>query len=339
MSSVCQSCSLKINSNQCKIECSVCKKRFHGSCMNITSGDISYLAEKGEFWSCPDCIASVRRQRGSLSDSPIARPKLATGTSVREDQLTVRHFEQIMEEFNRAGAVRESLSTKLSALIETQAKLSQAVESCNERLSSHAELLQRHSASIAQGDERIGKLENSVAVLEQKVEGLADSAHISSTDVAQSSAALLGTEALLSEIRSREQRSNNLMLFGVPESANSSRQQRIAEDTRRVGDVMRTLELEIQALKVLRVGKVGARPRPLKLVLSSRLDVNECLKNRNKLRGSDFRIASDQTELQRSHLRELRGQLKTRVDNGETDVTIKFVEGVPRIVKSTVPKK
>lgn len=125
------------------------------------------------------------------------------------------------------------------------------------------------------------------------------------------------------------------MVFGVSESSSSDLQRRVADDTRRTEEMMVKLGLEIRAQRVLRVGKLGVRPRPLKLILPSHDDVLRCLRNRRSLRDSDIRINSDLTELQRAHLRELRRQLKARMEGGETDITIRYVDGVAKIMKTT----
>lgn len=335
MSSICQHCTIKINANQHKIECSSCNKKFHGSCMNLTNGDISYLLEKNEAWSCPGCFGDFKSRRSlSVSDVPLLQSRITQDASAADSQLTTRHFDMIMAEFNRAGAAHEALSSKLNALIDTQSKLSEAIETCNQRLLKHDELLKDHAASIADSDQKMVIVRDSLVALEQKVETLSASVQNTSINCAGSST-FADTDSLLREIGDREKRSCNLMVFGVPESSSADLQRRIADDTSHIEVMMAKLGVDIIARKVLRVGKLGVKPRPLKLILSSREDVFRCLKNKKKLQNSDLRINSDLTELQRTHLRGLRQQLRDRIDGGEKDVTIRYVDGVPKIIKTS----
>lgn len=304
--------------------------------MNLTGVDIAYLLEKNEAWSCPDCVSSLKSRRSlSVSDVPLLQSQITQDASATGDQLTTRHFDDIMAEFNRAGAAHESLSQKLNTLIETQSKLSQAVADCNKKLTNHDDLLQQHTVSIINQDQKLDVVQNGLLALEQRVDTLSAGVQNAAHAGAAVSSGFTDTDSLLQEIRDREKRSCNLMVFGVPESSSADIQRRVADDTRRTEEMMVKLGLEIRAQRVLRVGKLGVRPRPLKLILPSHEDVLRCLRNKRNLRDSDIRINSDLTELQRAHLRELRRQLKARMEGGETDITIRYVDGVAKIIKTT----
>jgi hypothetical protein len=80
------------------------------------------------------------------------------------------------------------------------------------------------------------------------------------------------------------------------------------------------------------------KPRPLLLSLSSESEVLESLKRFNEKKASggnslqSLSISRDRTEMERSFLHSVRAELKTRVDAGEFDLTIKYVKGIPTIV-------
>lgn len=264
--------------------------------------------------------------------------------STSSGYLTLQHFDKIMAEFDKARSVQEGLSSKLSALIDTQCKLSQALETCNETLTNHTKLLEQHSTCLADNDLKFSELQGNIELLEKRIGDLAGRVdnNSSSSDLAVGSGLPVASDAefLLREIKEREKRCLNLLLFNVAESSSSDVKQRIAEDTRIVHSILDTLGgSHVELAKVVRLGKRGSRTRPLKLVLPSRNDVIECLKHKHKLGGTGYRISADLTELQRSHMDGLRKQLKERVDHGETDLTIKYIEGLPKIVKKHEPKK
>lgn len=52
----------------------------------------------------------------------------------------------------------------------------------------------------------------------------------------------------------------------------------------------------------------------------------------------NIKIYSDQTVCQRKHLERLKEELKTRIAKGESDLLIRYVKDIPRIVKSDEKK-
>lgn len=46
-------------------------------------------------------------------------------------------------------------------------------------------------------------------------------------------------------------------------------------------------------------------------------------------------ISSDRTQYQREYMKKLRENLASRFSNGENGLTIKFIEGVPKIVSKS----
>lgn len=263
--------------------------------------------------------------------------------STSSGYLTLQHFDRIMAEFDKARSVQEGLSSKLSALIDTQSKLSRALEVCNETLSGHTQLLQQHSTCLADNDLKFGELQGNIELLERRISDLAgriDNSSSSNPAVCSGLPVASDPEFLLRELKDREKRCSNLMLFNAAESSSSDVKQRIADDTRIVRTVMDTLGAgHVGLVKVVRLGKRGNKVRPVKLVLSSRNDVIECLKHKHRLSDTVYRISADLTELQRSHISDLRKELKVRVEHGETDLTIKYIEGLPKIVKKSGSKK
>jgi hypothetical protein len=64
----------------------------------------------------------------------------------------------------------------------------------------------------------------------------------------------------------------------------------------------------------------------------------EVLRNKNKLINSDLprsiSISDDKTSKQLEYLKNLRTELQLRRDNGEDNITIKYVKGIPSIIES-----
>lgn len=60
----------------------------------------------------------------------------------------------------------------------------------------------------------------------------------------------------------------------------------------------------------------------------------QLLRNKDKL-PENIKIYSDQTPAQQKYLQHLKEELALRLGNGETDLTIKYTNGTPGIIKTT----
>jgi hypothetical protein len=90
---------------------------------------------------------------------------------------------------------------------------------------------------------------------------------------------------------------------------------------------------------IIRIGKPNSsNTRPLKVSLSNDLIAKEVQRNKNKLINSDLprsiSISDDKTPKQLEYLKNLRTELQLRRENGEDNITIKYVKGIPSIIES-----
>jgi len=92
-------------------------------------------------------------------------------------------------------------------------------------------------------------------------------------------------------------------------------------------------------MPILRVTRLGGwrtkHARPLRVTLPSREDAISILRNKNRYVGP-IRIHQDQTIKQRKFLNDLRGRLKEYHEAGDVGKTIRFFDGVPKIVDRPV---
>lgn len=140
-------------------------------------------------------------------------------------------------------------------------------------------------------------------------------------------------EELLTEIQERTQRQKNIIIIGVPESSHENTTERVKYDTNEVLNVLQTIEKSCpHPLKIFRIGKyVAGRNRPLKACFESEQIVMRLLRNRTNIK-NNIKLYSDQTYNQRSYLNQLKSELMQRQENGEENITIKYIKGTPKIV-------
>lgn len=93
--------------------------------------------------------------------------------------------------------------------------------------------------------------------------------------------------------------------------------------------------------KVIRVGRMQTgKSRPIKVIFDSKSDIIDIFNNERKLLQcnaplSSINISSDRTRYQREAMKKLREELIQRTSKGEIDLTIKFFNGGPKIIKKS----
>jgi hypothetical protein len=145
-------------------------------------------------------------------------------------------------------------------------------------------------------------------------------------------------EEVTSEAVERMIRSKNVIIYGVPESSGTT-EQRQTKDATEIRKIISAITPEAIPQKIIRIGKPNSpNTRPLKVSLSNDLIAKEVLRNKNKLINSDLSrsisISDDKTPKQLEYLKNLRTELQLRRDNGEDNITIKYMKGIPSIIES-----
>lgn len=154
-------------------------------------------------------------------------------------------------------------------------------------------------------------------------------------------------ESILEESSDRLRRSCNLIVYNLPESNSKELDSRVRYDTEKVEVMIRTFcpSQVVLNVKCHRIGATsGKSPRPLRVILPTNPDVQNFMKNFKKddLASidpilADVTVSRDRSPRERDYLNVLREQLKRRSESGEEGLTIKYVNGTPKIVKH-VPK-
>lgn len=86
--------------------------------------------------------------------------------------------------------------------------------------------------------------------------------------------------------------------------------------------------------KIMRLGKYdGKKTRPVKVCFSTSGTAKVILKNKLNCKDKNIKIYSDQTPNQKLDMENLREELRQRKEKGENDLIIKYIKGVPKIIK------
>lgn len=141
-------------------------------------------------------------------------------------------------------------------------------------------------------------------------------------------------EALFLEIEERHRRLNNIIIVGISELAEKNLMLRQQYDLDEGMKVLETiLEQCPKPVKTIRLGKYSHdNNRPIKAFFKSPDTVRAILRNKSKLTDERVRIYADQTPSQKTYLQNLKDELLRRKNDGESDLMIKYVKGVPKIM-------
>lgn len=151
-----------------------------------------------------------------------------------------------------------------------------------------------------------------------------------------------GAEIIINEIMEREERSKNIILFNLEEKYEEDKMIMKEHDIKMAKKVIREIcpDLDTNNIKTFRIGKKnGANRRALKVCLNNKGDAMKIIKNKKKLRDSNstVSIVLDQTTMQRDYYRKIQDELNNRKENGESNLFIKYENGIPKISKKYQP--
>lgn len=146
-------------------------------------------------------------------------------------------------------------------------------------------------------------------------------------------------ENIITELNERSLRSKNLLISGIPEPTSGDQMERQIEDKNSSCKILRNINPDCpEPIKVFRVGKYHPdKKRPVKLCFETQEAAIYILRNKSKLKNCDYKVFPDQTPKQQAYMKCLKEELEARSKRGETNLIIKYVKGIPKII-SEQPK-
>lgn len=294
--SVCVICMRKVLDTEKGIQCDKkCDRWFHVSCVELTDTEYAELSSNTKKkWFCNrvDCV--------SLNNHPT----------------------------NTLNSKIDEFSEKMDNMLDWMKKLANIPSD----IASIKKELKEVNQTLASLEPRLSGAEQRIDSLERDIKSL------KSTD--QES---VSCDLVLEEIAQRNRCACNVIAYGVNESSSSNSTLRVNHDSSLITlmvDAFCPNQNKTPEFKSFRIGRSSERgPRPLKIIFKAQSDVAYFMSNYNidTLHGLDQSLANasisrDRTKNERKRLDELRQQLKTRTDSGETGLTIKYQNGIPKIV-------
>lgn len=142
-------------------------------------------------------------------------------------------------------------------------------------------------------------------------------------------------EQIIREVHERKRRENNIIIVGIPELNSTSTQDRILKDESEILGIASMIDKNFQKpKKIFRIGKyTPGKTRRIKVCFDKSEPAMLLLRSKDKL-PKNVKIYSDQTPAQQKYFYKVKNELSLRMKNGESDLTIRYVNGIPSIVKS-----
>lgn len=147
-------------------------------------------------------------------------------------------------------------------------------------------------------------------------------------------------ENLILELKERSEREKNIVIVGIPEINDKNYK------ARQIHDADEFMKLAFTAnencpkpVRSMRLGKyIPGRDRPLKICFNNIDTPKQLLRNKDKF-PEHTKIYSDRTPAQKEYMATVKMDLAKRLENGEKDLIIKYIRGIPQITESKVDQK
>lgn len=218
----------------------------------------------------------------------------------------------------------------------TQSKLINSINGQNQQLKSLTTKIDNIQSKMESYDNLFSDLNSKIDSISTNTSSLIDDVSNlnNRVNLLENDMANLSLEFIVTEFSERQRRANNILLFNLPEPKNASD----PSDTAKFTELLNVLKLNTPPVRLSRLGKSSIKPRPIKVELSSSHSVFEILKAKHKLRShntfSSIHISTDRTAYQRNFFKNIVKELDERKKQGEQDLYLKYIRGVPVISKN-----
>ena len=312
MANVCRKCTSEVKSNHSGVACDLCSKWYHAKCVGITAEPYKFLKSHcvdastdndaqsnengGVMWFCQDCMGPASQMIKKIS-----------AVQNRQDEIEAE-LRQTTKRMNTIDL--ELKENKRELELKVNKNKNDIKEMQNELLDINAKL-QMVQEDVTMNTENVKWSDIVSQAVETKFETV-------SADINMVEKTIEETRIKAQEIRDKEDRRNNIILYKVPESQPGSFEEVIRHDSEYFLDMCdKVFGLDIareDVKRVYRIGRRGPSARPLLIQLSSGMLKNNIMETTFKLRkAEEFKhviITHDMTKAEREQCKNLVAEAK-----------------------------
>lgn len=354
----CSCCETEIRRNTASIACSMCLSWFHKGCTGISIKNFnSYQTEwrksHKHTWVCESCEVSkaalgAPRRSGNFSTVAVGAggdvANLSSANNKRNQSDRQANPDARDNSEHRLGIDLSTLPNKGHLTIKDAiSAICQLHKLLVEQGNAITNLVDEIKA-LRIDNERMKSMETDIQILRDELVTVRSNAASTDERSPRDDIEALRQEFIndsVRELNDRQQRQKNIMIFGVGEAVATDAQTKRELDINAATDVILQAcpGASLEDIRVFRVGREdSAKNRPIKVILKSTGDAKTILQHAKELKQRDayknITIRHDNTPKQMMEYRAVKSSLVTRLENGETDLRIKYFNGVPKIIKT-----
>lgn len=290
--------------------------------------------------------AKTISMEGSSSSQPdlsrLGMPELESKSiSLRKRKAPDSDFTFQLNEFKKEilGILKESSITQMESLNTMSQNITSSITEKLQEIKITQEFLMTENDNLKS---QVASLTDTVNANKQQITSLQNQLQTLTPDLQMppinQSALPTGYDDLILELQERTTRSKNIIIAGITERYSNNAAERREKDKLEAERIIDFIYPNCpKPIKIIRIGKYDeSKTRPIKLCFDNQETAKNILRNKINLKEDSIRIYSDQTPYQQKLMLNLKTELKRRLENGETNLTIKYIKGIPKIV--TQPK-
>lgn len=315
MSRACGRCNFNISPRSKVLKCGVCKIRFHVDCLvELSLEDVAFFIEASKNngssakWKCEACTPAARNSpiqragRASLS----AQPTIST-------PFTADYNDRLID------SIRTIFREEFLPLLKLE--IQNSIEVVNKKLNNRLTALEESHSVL---ESRINSIEKSLKSPEFRIQNNVSTGNSNELNI-------------FSELEERNKRKNNLMIYNVDEFKSLTPNDRQEKELALIKSVLNPLDIDLQPIKFFRIGTLNSKQkcRPIKMILNNNEIVRRVISKTRNLRDNPIKFSFDKTKNQRDEFLQAKKEMQDRRLNGEEDLIIKYVSGVPKVMKTS----
>lgn len=291
---------------------------------------------------------NLTKKNNTTESSDLSQITFRNKRKFAENEEMIAEFSDMKLEFSEMRKQMEAMQNQMTELmayitsnntkqIENFNKIGEDTAIIKEQVNNIKSTIQHITEEQVQLKSDLSNIKLSNSTMEKKIEFLESSLQNTNfTSLANSSTAKTQEEIII-ELNERNQRSKNILISGIPESISNDPKERQVYDKTALCNILKTIYTSCpEPNKIFRIGKYNPdKTRLIKACFECKDTAKQILRSKPNVKNNDIKIFSDQTPQQQAYFKVLKSELECRIKNGEENLSIKYVKGVPKIISES----
>jgi hypothetical protein len=293
----CAKCTkIMVDANEEAFSCSFCSEYCCQPCIGMTKSQLSAFQKlelrSDIMWACDKCSEIVQSLKVNTDLLSKIREELTTKIGNMHKDITAAVLNVSKSITNLDQSLKKSFSTSTEKVVATVAQNCQSTSKklSDSVLSTENKMINTFAEALKKGNtEQIDKCKGAIkdAISEQVNEQAIDNMGTFKTIMQEQN------KERIKEDRDKEERQKNIIIYKSTETEGNNRDIRIANDKQTIDSILDHLGIQVEIKAFFRLGRFDnekhkeGKIRPLKVLLQSKEDRDQVMRNLFKLNSSD----------------------------------------------------